>query len=921
MSDADDRGFTLDRFQLEAIAAIDAGRSVLVSAPTGSGKTVVAEHAVAATIASGGRAFYTTPIKALSNQKYHDLVRLHGAERVGLLTGDTAVNGDAQVVVMTTEVLRNMIYSRSPALERLEWVVLDEVHYLQDAYRGPVWEEVIVHLPPAVRLVCLSATVSNADELADWISTVRGPTSVVVEDRRPVSLDNWYLVDDTQAGEMALVPTLVDGNANRAGTRFDIDPRDTFRGRGGRPRRRYATPRRVDVVELLAGREMLPALYFIFSRAACDDAVTACLGAGLRFTQPEDRHRIREIVERHVENLTDDDLRVLGYDRWLAGLEAGIAAHHAGMVPPFKEAVEACFVEGLVKVVFATETLALGINMPARTVVIEKLTKFTGERHEFLTPGQYTQLTGRAGRRGIDDHGHAVVLWSPFVTFDEVAGLAASRTFRLTSSFRPTYNMAANLVRRYPAEEAHRLLGLCFAQYQADAEVVRLEQRLQQRLQTLDELRAEAACERGDVAAYRTLVEGERHPRGAPGGRRSTAVEDGLRTLRPGDVLWLDGTGGHGRVAVLSVSHRKGGSVRVKALTAHRRVLGLGAGDFEEPPEVVGRLALPTPYTPTKPAFQRRVATDLERFASGPAGRGRSRGDRKGRNRSDSRPPVDTAPDRSEVVDHPVHDCPDRDSHLRALRRAERLERELGDTERRIRSRTGSLVDTFDRVLQLLEGWGHLDGWSLTPRGEQLVRIYHECDLLIAEALEEGLLDGVDHSVTAGLASAFVYESRNSGPDLEPWFPSQGITRRAERLTELAAALNADERELALPTTRMPDAAFFPLAHAWAAGDQLDHVLGDEGLTGGDFVRTVKQLVDLLRQLGDAASDQTTAATARRAADAVHRGVVAASSTVTAGDDDPDDDSVPDASGGAGTDDTAGGTDRGVDGLAEGAAP
>jgi ATP-dependent RNA helicase HelY len=925
VTDTADRGFTLDRFQLEAIASIDAGRSVLVSAPTGSGKTVVAEHAVAVALASGGRAFYTTPIKALSNQKYHDLVRLHGVDRVGLLTGDTAVNGDAQVVVMTTEVLRNMIYSRSPALDRLEWVVLDEVHYLQDAYRGPVWEEVIVHLPAAVRLVCLSATVSNAPELADWISTVRGPTSVVVEDRRPVTLDNWYLVEDTQAGQLALLPTLVDGRPNPEGNRFDTDPRDAWRGRGGgRARRRYVTPRRVEVVEMLAAREMLPAIYFIFSRAACNDAVTACLGAGLRFTGPEERARIREIVERHVANLTDDDLRVLDYDRWLTAVEAGIAAHHAGMVPPFKEAVEACFVEGLVKVVFATETLALGINMPARTVVIEKLTKFTGERHEFLTPGQYTQLTGRAGRRGIDDHGHAVVLWNPFVTFDEVAGLAASRSFRLTSSFRPTYNMAANLVRRYPADEAHRLLSLCFAQYQADAEVVRLEQRLEQRRQRLDDLRAEATCERGDVAEYRLLLEGERSPKGAPRGGAGSAVEDGLRSLRPGDVLWLDGSGGHGRVAVLSVSHRKGGSVRVKALTAHRRVLGLAATDFDEPPEVVGTLALPVPYTPMKPAFQKQVASDLERFAAGGAGRGRGRGDRKGRaggGRGGHDGARREAEDRSALVEHPVHDCPDRDDHLRALRRAERLERELADTERRVHSRTGSLVDTFDRVLQLLEGWGHLDGWSLTPRGEQLVRIYHECDLLIAEALEEGLLDDIDHSTTAGMASAFVYESRNSGPDLEPWFPSQAVSHRADRLTQLAIELNADERGLGLPATRMPDAAFFPLAHAWAAGDELDHVLADEELSGGDFVRTIKQLVDLLRQLGDAASNPTTATTARRAADAVHRGVVAASSTISTGAGDADDAATPDNTGGAGTDDTAGGVDRGVDGIAEDTAP
>ena len=912
------RPFTLDRFQVEAIAAVDAGRSVLVSAPTGSGKTVVAEHAVAAALGSGGRAFYTTPIKALSNQKYHDLVRVHGAERVGLLTGDTAVNGDAPVVVMTTEVLRNMVYASSPALERLEWVVLDEVHYLQDAYRGPVWEEVIVHLPPSVRLVCLSATVSNATELADWISTVRGPTAVVVEDRRPVTLDNWYLVDDRQADQLALVPTLVDGRANPEAHRFDTDPRDAWRGRGrggGRPRRRYATPRRVEVVELLAERDMLPALYFIFSRAACDDAVSACLGAGLRFTETHERLRIREIVERHVESLGDDDLGVLGYDRWLAGLEAGVAAHHAGMVPPFKEAVEACFVEGLVKVVFATETLALGINMPARTVVIEKLTKFTGERHEFLTPGQYTQLTGRAGRRGIDEHGHAVVLWSPFVTFDEVAGLAASRSFRLTSAFRPTYNMAANLVRRYSAPEAHRLLGMSFAQYQADADVARLEQRLGQRRATLEALRAEAVCERGDVAGYRALVEGEREARGGPRGGRSSAVEDGLRSLRPGDVLWLDGTGGHGRVAVLSVSHRKGGSVRVKALTAHRRVLGLGAADFDEPPEVVGTLSLPVPYTPSKPAFQRQVAGDLERFAGGGPGRGRTRGDRRGRR--DGRGARDpgrrgTGPWADE---HAVHGCPDRDRHLRALRRAERLERELADTERRVRARSGSLVDTFDRVLELLERWGHLDGWALTPRGEQLVRIYHECDLLIAEALEEGLLDDLDPASTAGLTSSFVYEQRSSGPELEPWFPDRSVEDRAVRLVELAVEIAADERRLGLPATRTPDPAFFPLAHAWAAGDDLDHVLADEELSGGDFVRTVKQLIDLLRQLGDAASGPATSATARRAADAVHRGVVAASSAIGAATDGDDD------TGGAGTDDTAGGVDRGAGGVAEGAAP
>ena len=897
MTPATDREFRLDRFQLEAIEAIDEGRSVLVSAPTGSGKTVVAEHAVTTALAAGGRAFYTTPIKALSNQKYHDLVRIHGPDAVGLLTGDTSVNGDAPIVVMTTEVLRNMIYSRSDALDRLTWVVLDEVHYLQDAYRGPVWEEVIVHLPADVRLVCLSATVSNADEVAGWIETVRGPTSVVVEQTRPVSLDNWYLVEDRQQGELQLLATLIDGRANPDGGAFDTDPRDTWRRGGGRPRRRFATPRRVDVVELLAARDLLPAIYFIFSRAACDDAVASCQAANLRFTSDEERARIREIVEHHVENLSDDDLGVLGYDRWLASLEAGIAAHHAGMVPPFKEAVEACFVEGLVKVVFATETLALGINMPARTVVIEKLTKFTGERHESLTPGQYTQLTGRAGRRGIDAHGHAVVLWSPFVTFDEVAALAASRSFRLTSSFRPTYNMAANLVRRYSADEAHRLLRLSFAQYQTDRDLVRLEHRLRRRTAEREDLADAARCDLGDVGEYAALLAARSS---TPSASRRAPTTAALEALRPGDVVRVDGKpGGRAGVAVLSVAHRKGGAVRVRALTIRRRVLQLGVEDFDGPPEVIGRVPLPEPYTPTKPAFQKQVALALQRLEPSGSPLPASTGSRE-----------DTEAPSSD--DHPVASCPERDTHLRAHRQLQRLDQDLARMGKEIAGRTGSLAAVFDRVLQMLEAWGHLDGWALTRRGEQLVRIYHEADLLVAEALEEGLLDDLDPSALAGLASGFVYEHRNSGPELEAWFPSRAIAHRSEQLSELATEIADDERRLGLPETRPPDWGFSGLAHAWAAGDDLEHVLGDDELSGGDFVRTIRQLLDLLRQLGDAAATSNTAATAHAAADGIHRGVVAASSAIAAWDPDRDLGAT-----GTGDDETAGGPDRGVDGLAE----
>ncbi|MCB9372660.1 MAG: DEAD/DEAH box helicase [Microthrixaceae bacterium] len=675
-------GFDLDPFQREAIDAIDAGRSVLVAAPTGSGKTVVAEHAVATALArgDGSRAFYTTPIKALSNQKYHDLVRRHGADQVGLLTGDNAVNGDAPVVVMTTEVLRNMVYAASPALDRLRFVVLDEVHYLQDAYRGPVWEEVMIHLPPEVRLVCLSATVSNAHELADWIGTIRGPTATVIEHERPVELANLFLVGDKETSSLSLLPTLVDGRPNPEGDRFDAEqPRHG--PRRGRPRRRWFTPRRLEVVDELLSREMLPAIYFIFSRNACDDAAAHLLDAGVALTTADERARIGRIVDQRLAALGADDLAVLGEPRFRAGLEAGVAPHHAGMVPPFKEAVEACFVEGLVKVVFATETLALGINMPARTVVIEKLSKFTGDHHELLTPGQYTQITGRAGRRGIDPIGHAVVLWSPFVSFGQVAGLAASRTFELSSAFRPTYNMAANLVRRYPPDEAHHLLNRSFAQYRADRDVVRLEARLDARRAAWSEQRDAATCERGDVDEYRALLPDRASRRGAaPRG----IIEAALAGLHPGDVIPADG---EDRVLVLSVAHRQRGAVRVRAITTGRKVLTLGAPDFARPPEVVARVeAAWRPCAPNNDKFRRAAVEQLRQV--GPTGSGaRRRGPRR-------RGPG--------VVDHPVAGAP---TPTPTSPPPAGLSASPGGGRPGAPGpgRTGSLARQFDRVLAILE--------------------------------------------------------------------------------------------------------------------------------------------------------------------------------------------------------------------------
>jgi ATP-dependent RNA helicase HelY len=860
--------FELDSFQLDALDALDGGQSVVVAAPTGSGKTVVAEYAVARALAGGGKAFYTTPLKALSNQKYADLVRRYGPDQVGLLTGDNVINGTAPVVVMTTEVLRNMIYARSGALEGLRYVVLDEVHYLQNAYRGPVWEEVIIHTPPEVDLVCLSATVSNAEELADWIRTVRGATTAVIEDRRPVELHDLYLVGDRRAERVFLLPTLVEGSPNPEVAALTGERITRQQSWPAKRRSALFAPRRVETVEMLEDQRMLPAIYFIFSRAACDEAVSQCLREGRRLTTSDERRQVRAIAETSVSALNEDDLRVLGYQTWLNGMEAGYAAHHAGLVPPFKEAVERCFAAGLVKVVFATETLSLGINMPARSVVIEKLTKFTGERHEMLTPGEYTQLTGRAGRRGIDDVGFAIVNYSPFVPFEQVAGLAGARTYALSSSFRPTYNMAANLVRRYPPDQAHHLLNLSFAQYRADSDIVRLETLLARAQEALGEAEAAARCERGDVDMYRTLLRaGEEAAHVQP-----TDVADilaALEKVRPGDVLVVPGGKWGGKVAVVSKSSRRGGDVRLRAINSERRMLSLSARDFPLPPQPLARIELPTPFAPNSHSYQRRVASALiAARVSGPAvGPSEVLAERR-------------MEEAALAADHPVAACPEARTHLRALDRAQRLRRDVDRLSRSIRGRSESLARQFDRVLQVLERRGYVRGWALTDGGQLLSRLYHEQDLLIAECVERGVFHSLKPAEMAGLASVFTYEARGSA-DPVVVFPSRRLRDRWGRVETAASQLASEEEAHGLPGTRAPDPGFVALAHAWAAGEPLSEVVAESEMSGGDFVRNIKQLIDLLRQLGDLLPDPAEAASARSAAEAIFRGVVAASTVVS----------------------------------------
>jgi ATP-dependent RNA helicase HelY len=508
--------FDLDGFQASACASLEAGHSVLVAAPTGAGKTVVAEFAVfLAMQGPGSKVFYTAPMKALSNQKYQELAEQYGHEEVGLLTGDTNINSRARIVVMTTEVLRNMLYAESDLLAGLDYVVMDEVHYLADRFRGAVWEEVIIHLPAHVRMVSLSATVSNAEEFGDWLQAVRGDTDVIVSEDRPVPLEQHVLmrtklVDLFDSSGLAATnrvnPELVQLARSYGRTQGP-------RSGGGRAHERHRSrPRdegsrmdRLDIAHLLDERNLLPAIFFIFSRAGCDQAVRGALRRGVRLTNAAERDEIRAIVDERCRTLLDEDLAVLGYWEWLEGLERGVAAHHAGLLPAFKEVVEELFRRKLVKVVFATETLALGINMPARTVVLEKLDKFNGEARVPITPGEYTQLTGRAGRRGIDVEGHSVIQWQDGLDPQAVASLASRRTYPLNSSFRPTYNMAVNLIDQFGRARTREILESSFAQFQADRAVVDLARKVRQQEESLAGYEKSMSCHLGNFEEYAGL--------------------------------------------------------------------------------------------------------------------------------------------------------------------------------------------------------------------------------------------------------------------------------------------------------------------------------------------------------------------------------------------------------------------------------
>lgn len=897
--------FTLDGFQRRACDALAQGHGVLVCAPTGAGKTVVGEFAVHLALAAGRKCFYTTPIKALSNQKHNDLVRRYGPERIGLLTGDQNINGDADVVVMTTEVLRNMLYADSPALHGLSYVVMDEVHFLADRMRGAVWEEVILHLPEEVRLVSLSATVSNAEEFGGWIQTVRGDTTVVVDEHRPVPLWQHVLVGrrlldlfdyrasgPAHAGRDLLVdPELLRHIAHRreADRLADWQPRG--RGRAGRPAV-FRTPSRPDVIGVLEQRDLLPAITFIFSRAGCDAAVKQCLRSSLRLTTDDERARISEIVDRRTAELDDADLVVLDFHEWREGLLRGLAAHHAGMLPVFRHTVEELFTAGLVKAVFATETLALGINMPARTVVLERLVKFNGEQHLPLTPGEYTQLTGRAGRRGIDVEGHAVVLWNPDVDPAEVAGLASTRTFPLRSSFAPTYNMTINLVHQMGPEQAHQLLERSFAQYQADRSVVGLVRAVERGEKLLGDLAAEFGGRDAPILDYVRLraqiSERERAQSRSSRLQRRQAANDALTALRRGDIITIT-HGRRGGLAVVLEPARDDDDPRPLVLTESRWAGRISSADYSGAVGPMGRMTLPKRVEHRNPRARRDLASALTSAAEGldvPSARRRRSGPAE-------EPDVDPelAGLRNRMRAHGAHQLPDREDRARVAERYLKIERDNEQLRRKIATATNSLAHTFDRIVVLLTERGFIeqgndqdaDTPSVTDDGRLLARIYSESDLLVAECLRAGVWNDLDAAELAAALSAVLYESRRDGhgPGDGAEIPTGRLRRALNQTRRLWSELRADEQRQRITGSREPDDGFVAAIYRWARTGDLASALAasDPGngvtMPAGDFVRWCRQVLDLADQVRNAAPSAALRTTAKHAINDVRRGVVA----------------------------------------------
>ena len=872
--------FPLDAFQLDAIDALNQGHSVVVSAPTGSGKTLIGEYAIHRALAHQQKVFYTTPLKALSNQKLRDFREQFGTENVGLMTGDLSVNRDASIVVMTTEIFRNMLYAEADEqddpLADVEAVVLDECHYMNDSQRGTVWEESIIHCPPIVQLLALSATVANAGQLTDWIEKVHGPTQLVLSDYRPVPLQFSF------CSAKGLHPLLNEqGTGLHPNCKVWRAPKGQQRkGRSARPPQPEAPPISF-VVAQMADRDMLPAIYFIFSRRGCDKAVRD-LGIQCLVTK-EEQQRIKTRLMAYSEANPEAVRDGMHADALLRG----IAAHHAGVLPAWKELIEELFQQGLVKVVFATETLAAGINMPARSTVIAALSKRTERGHRPLMGSEFLQMAGRAGRRGLDSKGYVVTVQSRFEGVREAGQLATSPADPLVSQFTPSYGMVLNLLQRHDLEKAKELVERSFGRYLASLDLVEEEETLAQLRLQLGQLEGVA----GDVPwqdfeDYEKLRARLREERRLLRILQQQAEETlaneltlALQFASRGTLVSLKSPQLRGQVTPAVIVDKVDGPGQFPLLqcltgdniwlllpcqavvSLHAELSCLQVDGVSSPPmtrsgelrhgdQHSGGLALAVAH------MARRHDMTTPQY------------DLAGEVLAQARSVQQLEQDQDQ---HPAHRWGDRKQLKKHRRRMEDLEEEIASRQHQLHHRANRHWETFLSLTEILRQFGCLNDLDPTEIGRTVAALRGDNELWLGLALMSGHLDDLQPSDLAAVFEAISTEVNR--PDLWSGFPPPAAAEEAlHDLSGLRRELLRAQESVGVVVPAWWEPELMGLVAAWAKGTPWPDLIGNTSLDEGDVVRIMRRTVDLLAQVPycEAISEQLRAHS-RQALKAINR--------------------------------------------------
>jgi superfamily II RNA helicase len=846
--------FPLDDFQLDAIDAIAGGRSVIVSAPTGAGKTLVAEFAIFRGLRRGRRVAYTTPLKALSNQKYADFCRQFGADDVGILTGDVKVNPRARVLVMTTEILRNMFYTGG--LEQLETVVLDECHYMGDEGRGTVWEEIIVNCPKDVALVALSATVKNIDEIADWITIVHGPIVAVTHPHRPVPLS--YHVADL-SGEVHGWDAVRRGKVRLLGEERDSAAID---------RGRWYTRRVVDptvMLDELEARGWLPAIYFIFSRAGCERAMETVLAEGKPLLAREQQRlvdgAIRDAI-RDTPTIAESPLNQTIFQ----ALGMGMGLHHAGILPSVKRLTEVLFERGLCKVVFATETMSLGIHMPAKSVVLQSLTKRTDRGFRSLTHNELTQMAGRAGRRGIDPEGKCVMALDVRDGLDDMRRVVDGPPEPIASQFKLGYGSVALLLSTgKDLASIRRTVESSFGQYQnlrkirgLEVEVHGLETALE------DARRFEAPC--GDfsrIGRYRALrgeVEVARMTRGR-GGRRGRSVAE----AEPGRLALVRRKSGASLAVVLNTDRRRHRTL-LTMLLPHGGTVQMKEGN-------VKRVFWQTPPLHVPRDWERRTRGLVDQMAA------LSVPELMARERSQG--------PEAALAALECHRCPwgFQGRCEQEWKGIEGLDRRLAQKSEALEQCRNAYWQEFLHVVEILEHFDAVQDGKLLTKGQLIAGLRHDNELLVAQMVDGGILEDTTLAEAATLCSCLIEEARSGDAGVARAFLKKRpkLRRKLQELGALAEAVEEAQRRrhLAIPTG--VSTGFMPSVFRWASGEDDWGAIVEESFGGheGDLIRAMRRLIDVLRQLGESPEvPQDQAALLGKAARVIDRGIVLESALI-----------------------------------------